>query len=165
MSPGSAAPESTPKNTFSIFLYSIPVHCETNEIPFLKCHKLVPRGMAQNWRLISASPSSKHFIAHFMTWSLKTPLCSWCRRSGVMQPKMSQWGRSSQNGLFGCNLWHVNSSVLTPAAASAITSNTLSMLHRTVSSGRPILSQAATHLGHQFSWLHVTKHCSGWSAT
>ena len=37
-------------------------------------------------------------IHHLTKWSLKAPLCSWWRMSGMMQEKMSQWGKSAQNG-------------------------------------------------------------------
>ena len=154
MSPSSVAPA---RNTFSTFLY----HCNMSKILFSKWHKLVLRGIAWKWQLISASPSARHFVAHLTTWSLNTPLCIWCRRSGVMWEKILQWERSAQNGLFGHNLWHMNSLVLIPMAVSSIAFNTLSTSHRTVSSSRPNLFAAARQWGHMFSWLQVTKHCSG----
>ena len=113
MSPGLDGPARTPMNNFSIFLYSVPVHCEMREMPFLKCRKLFPWGMAQKRTSISFSPPSRHSVAHLTTWSLKRSLCSWCRTLEVKVKKISKWGRSSQNSQFGRTPWHV-ASVVSP---------------------------------------------------
>ena len=164
MRPGSDGPARTPRNTFSIYLYSVPVHCETREMHFLKCCKLFPWGMAQKQTSISFSPPSRHSVAHLTIWSLKMPLCNWCRRSGVKLENISEWGRSSQKGWFRCIPWHTTSAVL-PRAASFIALRTLSTVHLTENWGWPRWSRATRHFGQWFSWQQAAKHCSGWSAT
>ena len=87
-----------PGKTFSISLCSIPVHWETDEIPFLKwCRPGYPF-MALNRLLSSFSPII--CMHHWMRWSLKMPLCRWWSRPDVKQLKMSQWGKLAQKGLY-----------------------------------------------------------------
>ena len=164
MRPGSDGPAGTPRNTFSIFLYLVPVHCETREMPLLKCHKLFPWGVAWKQTSISFSPPSRHSVAHLMIWSFKTPLCNWCRRSGVKLENISEWGTSSQKGWFGCIPWCTTSAV-SPRAASFIALRTLSTVHLTENWGWPCWPQATRHFGQRSLWQQAAKHCSGWSAT
>ena len=164
MRSGSAEPKRMPRNTFSIFLYSVLVHWEISEMPFLKCHKLLPQGIVWNLRSISSSPPSRHCVAHLTTWSLKTPLWSWCRRLRVKQENMSQWGRFSQNRWFGQSPRRVKSFV-SPIEASFIASNVLAGSHFLENSRDPSLSLPTTHHRQRFSLQHATRHCSGWLAT
>ena len=105
----SAAPISVPKKTFSMFLCSFPVHCVIMEIPFLKCHRVGWWDIA--WKQASISPCSPSTlcIANLEAWSLNMPLCSWCNMLGVKQEKISQCGKSFQNGLISLILWSLNS--------------------------------------------------------
>ena len=164
ISPGSTWPASTPRKTFSIFLYLVPVHWEIMEIPFLKCRRLAPRGMALKRRSISAFPPTTHLDAQLTMWSLKTPLWSWCSRSGVKQEDMLQWGRSLQNGLLGQSPSRINS-LSSPSLAPVMASRIVSELRRTLSSGDPNFLAPTSHRGHQFSLLQAMRHCSRWSAT
>src|ERR1700722_6667403 len=91
-----ATPARTPRYTFCISLCSFPVHCDTDEIPFLKCHNSGWVDMAQKCSSIAVSPTIA--LHHLMKWSLKTHLWSWWRMSGKMQEKILQWGKSAQNG-------------------------------------------------------------------
>ena len=92
----------TPRKTFSIFLYSMPDHCEIIDIHFWKCHKLLPWGIMQKWSLIpfSLSPPSRHSVAHFMMWSLNTLLCSWCRRPGAKHQNGEDLSRKANLVIF-----------------------------------------------------------------
>ena len=78
-----------PTKTFSIFLYSVPDHCEMVEIPLGKWCTLGCFGMA--WKQASVSGLVTSFMHQLHKWSLKTPLYNWCRMSGVSQLKMSVW--------------------------------------------------------------------------
>ena len=64
------------QNTFSMFLYSVPIYCETNEIPFLKCHKLAPWGMDLGWCMQRCCSGEGHPRTGYLvlipgTWTLQ----------------------------------------------------------------------------------------------
>ena len=78
--------------------------------------------------------------------------------------KMSQCGRSRQNGSMG---WRPNSLnfLKSPLQALSIASRTSFCVFTGDAFPSPSFSLPTLHLGQQFCLLHATKHCSGWSAT
>ena len=89
------------------------------------------------------------------------PLWSWCRRSGVIQEKILQCGKSFHNGSMRQRLWLLNS-YDTPSAlsesASRVDSGSCSKEWTQYS---PLFSGLTRHVGHEFSLQQTTKHCSG----
>ena len=98
----STVPAMTPKKIFSMFLYSFPVHCVTNEIPCLKWQRVGCRVILLNRRSTSSLPPSATPVAQLTKWSLKIPLWSWWWISGVKHSNMLVWGKSAQNGFTNC---------------------------------------------------------------
>ena len=112
----STVPVMTPKKTFSIFLYLCSVHCEINEIPFLKWWRAGCHIILLKWRSISSLPPSTASVHQVTKWSLRTPLWSWWWILGVKHWNISMWGRLAQNGFTGCRPWLMNAFGFRPSA-------------------------------------------------
>ena len=152
-----------PSKTFSISLCSIPVHWDTNEIPFLKwCRPGYP--------FIALNCLSSSFLPiicmhHWMRWSLKMPLWSWWRRSDVKQLKMLQWGRLAQKGLYAaCKPCFLNWGGSHPCWCFVKIYSVSVLSQKGDSRGLPRSFGLTVQCRHLFSMQHLTRHCSGKSA-
>ena len=143
-----------------ISLCSQPVHCKTNKIPFLKCHRPgYPGILRKNESILSFPAIWRHQLTR---WSLKMPLWSWWRILGVKHVNILVCGTSPQNGLY---------TGLIPSFVKAGTQWPLSLCWRITfncscyniwnCTNSPCSSCRTIHSGQWLSLQQATKHCSG----